>query len=39
MFICRNIEGVHGQTKVGNPCPKLRYLVTIILDLKKLTRV
>jgi len=20
MFIYRNAEGVHGQTKVGNPC-------------------
>jgi len=22
MLICRNAEGVHGQTKVGNPCSK-----------------
>jgi len=20
MLICRNVEGVHGQKKVGNPC-------------------
>jgi len=20
MLICRNAEGVHGQSKVGNPC-------------------
>jgi len=22
MLIYRNVEGVHGQRKVGNPCPK-----------------
>jgi len=22
MLMCRNVEGVHGQTKVENPCVK-----------------
>ena len=24
MLICRNAEGVHGKSKVGNPCPNVK---------------
>jgi len=30
MLISRNVEGMHGHKKVGNPCPKPGYLFIVL---------
>jgi len=42
MIIFRNAEGVHGQRKVGNPCPRVictgeeRYLTELSVGVHKM---
>jgi len=32
MLICRILEGVHGQRKVGNPCSKVLHVLIELVD-------
>jgi len=34
MLICCNAEGVHGQTKVVNPCARQKYFAEVFIGNK-----